>query len=101
MTAAQKRFVTARVDEQVQGAMRMARGMVVTGLGSLDTTDTMGHCLDGRLETLTGLEVPDVDGDPDKLRILEQQLQREAAAYALGIAVGLLLDPRTFDGGAR
>jgi hypothetical protein len=98
MTKQQKRFVTLNVNEQVRLATPLAKRIVCSGLDDgrnassatilpNNVSELIGH--DGPSDTETGDEA------------LEKVNQCEEAAYALGIAVGLLLRADVFAGGPR
>lgn len=91
----QKRFAAADLAERVRLAMPIAREAVLLGPDEASNADTMTADLLGRVCALIGDGwFPDDDARrDDQMKRIEEYGQ---AAYAIGIAVGLMFQPEAF-----
>lgn len=95
MSAKHTAFVKASLREQVQRAATVARDAVLLGIDTdVDAFDTTNQIIVDRVALLIGHDGPNCDDA--ELHKIEEVAK---GAYALGIAVGLLLRPGAFDDG--
>jgi hypothetical protein len=89
-----QRFLKADLATQVREATPIARELIVNG--PMDTRNGDDDVMI-RVKALIGHEGPETDREGDT----ELMMEALYTAYAIGIAVGLLLRPELFQGGAR
>jgi hypothetical protein len=93
----QAAFLKADIQTQVCLAAPLARSLVMLGLSDVEGVCNPSNMdLPFHIEELIGHDGPSCD-DKEFPRLGESQ----QAAFALGIAVGLLLRPDAFTGGAK
>lgn len=102
-------FFSLPIDQQIREALPIARRMAFTALLEFNAPGTLSHGDDDDIEThirtLCGRDMPEwvTAGVEDDDTVYHARLQAFAehlrAAYVLGIAAGVYLNPRAIDGG--
>jgi len=91
-------FSRLDVDDQVRRAAAAARQIVLLGLDDVAGRETSNEFLNIRVESLVGHDGPRVELKNKDVERFDDYL---SGAYALGIAIGLLLRADAFSKGTR